>query len=362
MRTTRRHMAALAGVLAALAAGCVPIGPNSVRSDQVDYADAMSEASKRLTLTNIIKTRYGDAPSYLVASQIVAGYQLQGNVSADLDLVDEGGWGFGDSGSLTVGGQFSNNPTITYTPVAGADFAALLLQPIAPADAYALIASGSPPDLVLGLLVAQINGLRNELLEPTGTSDEDGRFRAFLELALRLHASGLFHVRVDGTGKDRKAALVVPEGPYPAGLAADVAQFRTALGLDPNKTVYPVLYAGGSGGPDAIHLLTRSIAQIIRGLASLIEVPAEDVATGRTLAMPGAADPARRRVQIRARVDSFRPLFQDTYVTAYYRGRWFWIEDTDFRSKQVFSFVIELLQLAQTTSSQSLPVITIPSG
>lgn len=103
-----------------------------MRSDQVDYADAMSEASKRLTLTNIIKTRYGDAPSYLVASQIVAGHQLQGNVSADLDLVDEGGWGFGDSGSLTVGGQFSSNPAITYTPVAGADFAALLLQPSAP--------------------------------------------------------------------------------------------------------------------------------------------------------------------------------------------------------------------------------------
>lgn len=67
-------------------------------------------------------------------------------------------------------------------------------------------------------------------------------------------------------------------------------------------------------------------------------------------------------MRIRARVDSCRPLFQDTYVTADYRGRWFWTEDTDFRSKQVFSFVIELLQLAQTTSSQSLPVITIPSG
>ena len=44
----------------ATAVGCIPIGPNSVRSDQVDYADAISEARKRLTLTNIVKTRYGD--------------------------------------------------------------------------------------------------------------------------------------------------------------------------------------------------------------------------------------------------------------------------------------------------------------
>ena len=33
--------------------------------DKVDYADAISEASKRLTLTSI-KTRNDDAPSYLV--------------------------------------------------------------------------------------------------------------------------------------------------------------------------------------------------------------------------------------------------------------------------------------------------------
>ena len=361
MRRRSLGIAVLAGALV-LAGGCVPVGPNSVRSDQVDYADAMSEAIKRLTLTNIIKTRYGDATSYLVASQVVAGYQLQGNVSANLDLVDEGGWGFGDSGSLTVGGQFSNNPTITYTPVAVADFAALLLQPIVPADAYALIASGTPPDLVLGLLVAQINGIRNDLLGPEDVKGRPTVFRELLALAVKLHAAAVFHVRVEGTGKDRKALLVMPKSDPDPGVAESVAQFRKLLGLDPTQDAYPVTYADGSGAPGSIHLLTRSIAQIIRDLASLIEVPAEDVATGRTFATPPASDPARQRVRISARVDRFRPLFRDTYVTAFYRGRWFWIEDTDFRSKEVFSFVIELLQLAQTTSAQSLPVITIPSG
>jgi hypothetical protein len=193
-----------------LVVACIPIGPNSVKSDQVDYADAISEASKRLALTNIVKTRYGDAPSYLVASQVVAGYQLQANVTANADLVNEGGWEFGDSGGLTVGGQFNNNPTITYTPVAGADFAALLLQPIAPADVYALIAGGTPPDLVLGLLLGQINGVRNTLIERAGATAVDSRFQEFLDLAQRLHAAGAFHLRIDGTGKSRKVFLVLP--------------------------------------------------------------------------------------------------------------------------------------------------------
>ena len=78
------------------AAGCVPIGPSAVPSDQVDYADAISEASKRMTLTNIVKTRYGDAPSYLVASQIVAGYQLQANATVNVDLDNSGGWSLRD--------------------------------------------------------------------------------------------------------------------------------------------------------------------------------------------------------------------------------------------------------------------------
>ena len=118
----------------------------------------------------------------------------------------------------------------------------------------------------------------------------------------------------------------------------------------------------GSGAPGAINILTRSISEIIRDLASLIEIPPEDVATGRTYATFTADEVDLKRVRIRARVDVFPPILQDSYVTAYYRGRWFWIEDTDLRSKQVFSFVIELLQLAQRTTAPSLPVVTIPSG
>ena len=37
--------------LAFLVAACIPIGPNSVKSDQLDYADAISEAGKRFRLT-----------------------------------------------------------------------------------------------------------------------------------------------------------------------------------------------------------------------------------------------------------------------------------------------------------------------
>ena len=270
--------------LALAAAGCVPLGPSTLPSDQVDYADAISEASKRLTLTNIVKTRYGDAPSYLVASQVVAGYQLQANVSVNADVDTSNGFNLSDSTGLTVGGQFNNNPTITYTPVAGADFAALLLAPIAPADLYALIAGGTPPDLVLGLLLGQINGLRNDLIERPGTTASDGRFREFLDLALALHAAGAFHIRVEGTGKTRSLFLALPVSGAAKEIGAQIERFLALLGLDARKEEFPIVYGNGSGAPETVTMLTRSISEILHDLASLIDVPPEDVAAGRTYA------------------------------------------------------------------------------
>ena len=343
-------------------AGCVPIGPDSVRSDQVDYADAISEARKRLALTNIVKTRYGDAASYLVASQVVAGYQLQTTVSANADLVQDGGWKFGDSGGLSIGGQFNNSPTITYTPVSGADFAALLLQPIAPADTYALINGGNPPDLVFGLVVSQINGLRNSLLEPADASQNDRPFEEFLQIALRLHRTNRIHLRFEVQDKARRSFIVLPAPGRGGADQADVERFRELLGLDPERTEFEVHYGSGTGAPESIQILTRSISEILRDLASLIDVPPDDVSSGRTQPTITTDAAQLKRVRIRARTGRLPPLTDDVYVRCYYRGRWFWIDDNDFRSKQVFSFVIELLQLAQTTSSPTLPVITIPNG
>ena len=246
--------------------------------------------------------------------------------------------------------------------MAGADFAALLLQPIAPADLYALIAGGTPPDLVLGLLLGQINGLRNDLIERPGTIASDGRFREFLDLALALNAAGAFHIRVEGTGKSRSLFLALPRSGAAKEVGAQIERFLALLGLDARKEEFPIVYGNGSGAPETVTMLTRSISEILHDLASLIDVPPEDVATGRTYPTVTAEQADLKRVRIRARVGYRPPVLEDAYVTASYRGRWFWIENTDFRSKQVFSFIIQLLQLAQTTNAQSLPVITIPSG
>ncbi len=99
-----------------LAGACVPIGSAALRSDQIAYADAIGDANKRLALSNIVKLRYGDTPTFLATSQVVAGYQLQTSATFGTDFVNEGDLRLNDV-TLGVGGSFSNNPTITYSPV-----------------------------------------------------------------------------------------------------------------------------------------------------------------------------------------------------------------------------------------------------
>ena len=137
-------------------AGCGRLGPATIPNDQVDYADAMSRGAARLALLNIVKLRYQDVITFVGANQVVAGYQLQGqiNLSGQLSHADS-------SGTLGAQGTFSNNPTITYSPVTGGDFETLLLTPIPPLDLFALANSGVSTSLVLSVGLQQFNGVSN---------------------------------------------------------------------------------------------------------------------------------------------------------------------------------------------------------
>jgi hypothetical protein len=45
-----------------------------------------------------------------------------------------------------------------------------------------------------------------------------------------------------------------------------------------------------------------------------------------------------------------------------YNGHWFWIDNGDFRSKGVFTFLLLLTSLAQTDVVPQTPIITVPAS
>ena len=60
------------------ATGCASIGPATVQHDRVDYISAIAESWKEQTLLNVVRLRYGDAPSFADVSSVISGYTFQG--------------------------------------------------------------------------------------------------------------------------------------------------------------------------------------------------------------------------------------------------------------------------------------------
>lgn len=109
-------------------------------------------------------------------------------------------------------------------------------------------------------------------------------------------------------------------------------------------------------------MITRSMLQIMLELAAGVEVPASDVADGR--AAPGSVSHQVEETQGPATLEivSGSSLPREAYVAVPYLGRWFWIANTDIRSKYAFGFVMLLFSIADTGVRGSAPVVTVPAG
>src|SRR4051812_35617135 len=65
-----------------LVASCASIGPSTVPRDRIDYITSVAESWKEQTLLNVVRLRYGDAPSFLDVSSVISAYAFQGQIAA----------------------------------------------------------------------------------------------------------------------------------------------------------------------------------------------------------------------------------------------------------------------------------------
>jgi hypothetical protein len=63
---------------------------------------------------------------------------------------------------------------------------------------------------------------------------------------------------------------------------------------------------------------------------------------------------------IRIHSSADKPL--DAFAAVPYHDRWFWIDDKDHMSKNVFSSMVFIFLLTETGTEQGAPIVTIPAG
>ncbi|MGO1077064.1 hypothetical protein [Inquilinus sp. CA228] len=338
--------------------GCAGIGPTTLYRDHLDYAKAITDAQKEQTLMNVVRLRYADVPAFLSINQVVASRSLQrtGTVGA----TGYPDFSAGTFGALTGSVQYNDNPTITFSPVSGPQFAGSFVRPLAPSELFPLAQNGLPIDVLLRLGVQSIGRLENagrpEITTAAQGAQTTGSPAFFRLLAgLRtLQDSGGLSFRFTGGKDGAHVYLLISNGSDPA-LAAEM---RSLLGMGTDEA--EIVYGRTASRPNQVAMLTRSFIGVLAHVSGQIDVPDADVEAHRTLASIGHAG-GEQRPSIVVRTGQTKPA--DAFAAIPYRDRWFWIADTDFESKVAFSIVQLLMAIAQgEVDKAAAPVLTISAG
>jgi hypothetical protein len=352
----------LAGMLLWIISGCGSIGPNSVNRDRFDYITAISDSWKQQTLLNIVRLRYADVPVFMEVGQVISGYELEGTLSAGGGFMtgNKGAQGnLGDFLNFGAGGRYLDRPTVTYTPLTGPDFVKTMMTPFPPGAIMFLIEAGWPVDMLLQLSTDAINGLRNYRGGPNG-HPADPEFFEVIRLLKRIQASGGMGFKLQREKEREEANILLfhtrrlmPE------IAQDVAEVKRLLRLNPEATDIRITYGADMHGDQEIALHTRSGYQVLIEMASLVAVPPEHVTEHRTygsvLSTPQDTAALSQVAVIRSGAE--RPA--DSFAQVRYRGHWYWVDDRDFLTKRIFTFLTVLFTLSETGQKIQQPILTI---
>ena len=293
-------------------------------------------AEKSATLLNVVRLRYADSPTILQATQVVTGYDLQGNVTGGFELFPAANPSTYLAG--TASAQVEQHPTFTFQPLSGEQFAETFIRPLSPAEILPLVISGMPIDVLFRLSVQSINGVTNTVWLAQSNNAGSPDFFLLLQDLRRLQIAGLLVVRLQqhkggATEPHNKSA---PDHVYLSisptrnpDLQRTVVEVKRLLGMPQGVSEEEVIY-GVTAQPGKVTILTRPMLGVLGQLAIQIDVPPEDIERHLTLPSVGNVGLERRPVVV---IHSGVSAPADVFVSVQYRGTWFWIAVDDFDSK-----------------------------
>jgi len=341
-----------------LLSGCAGLGSRTVPLDRFDYAAAISESWKSQMLLNIVKLRYGDAPIFLDVASVINSYEVSGSASLGANWTFHPTYGSGAKAGAS--GFYANRPTITYSPSTGEKFSKSILTPIPPSSIFFFVQAGYDVGAVFRILVQSINGIRNSYGGLVRSRPADPEFYLLIERMRRIQDSGAYEIRILKSN-EREALAAVFSDKVDKNTEGDIIDVRKMLGLNPQAREFRVVFGSIASNDQEIAMLSRSVLQVLLNIASFIEVPEVHVTeksvspTSTEKGLDGNPIPPLMRI----RSSPEKP--EGAFVAVPYRNYWFWIDETDLRSKGLFSFLIFVFNLVDTGVKEGAPVVTIPA-
>lgn len=337
--------------------GCSSLGPGAIQGSRSDYNMALRKTDDEQMLLNLVRLRYRDRPLFLEVSALNTQFSFSAGADARTELgqVDDL---VGLGGNVVI----EESPTVTYTPLQGADFVERVLTPITIETLLMLDTSGWSVERVFRVLLDQMNSLRNAPRSTGPTPERVTEFEEFIQVARLLRQLELADLTIGGVQNGRivlhfaEAARDLPE----------YLELTRLLQLDPTIGSYPVTNIWRYQQPkNTINMRFRSFAGVMYFLSQSVDVPADDVAAGRVTVTLDANDQVFNWQRVSEGLMNIRSSPtppENAAVAVPYRDSWFYIDDSDLDSKSTFSMLGQLFALQSGNAKGMVPVLTIPVG
>jgi hypothetical protein len=399
-----------------LLSGCTTMGPDLVMNSHVKYNKAIEQVIREELLLNIVRRRYYEAPQFVTVSSITTSMNTSAGIS--------GGSAFGNQGIPTTGNvggslSWSDSPTITITPRQGTEILGALTSRMSVNTLGKMANAGYRFDFLLALTAEGLASVRGP---QTGVGTDfrpgDPEYLQLIESIGRLIDRGQLNVGTfswndpysdirysrkeitvenqltaialgGGTGRFRsydggKSYYFTDKNPYPAmwidpdaRTSGDGKRVINLLNLQPTplKRIWTFAPSRVVGGKDfenvadnprpEIKVRMRSFYSVLNLLAYGIDIPPEDEMEGRAFTKASYDQAVRegRAVDISDKfvVYSSRARPANAFVAVNHRGRWFYVDDRDYRSKRFFNGVYDIFNMEIAPSGGGGgPIVTLP--
>lgn len=345
-----------------LASGCATLGARTLPDVQSSYSESLAQTLDAQFLTNLVRLRYRDTPSFLDVASLTTQQTMNGSLGLGLEL---------DVPTKNLikpnlGGSFSVTPTITFSPLRGDEFVRRLVTPVSLGTVTMLCSSGWSISRVLHLAVDRLNDVRNapRAAGPTPSTPPEYETFALVANALRtLQLDDHLSMSTLRRGDVGESLLLLMDDTGPdVALAATV---RAALGLTSNQNSYLFTEDFSSREVGPLRVRLRSVLSAMFYLSQAVEVPPAHEARGFvtvTRNPDGSRFDWQQVLQGIFRVRWSQSEPDDASVKIKHRGYWFFIPDDDLESKSTFLLLMQLSNMQAGRSALPLPMLTIPAG
>ena len=366
----RFHLKSLASLFfALLLSGCgtfdelLQIGPDSVEDGRGQFNTVIAETNDQQLLLNLVKRRYGDNTALLEVNSVSTTLEWKRGGNLGLTLFDGGE----DANSLGIGanGAYTERPTITYLPVKGPDLIKKNLSALDPEVLILLSRSGWKMERIMRLTLNSINDLDNAAAASGPTpafAPDTSDFEKLLSVIEKVgHGQFVLGYTIINDQKvlALDARMEMLERP-------EMQDFTKILKVD-KHSFYVVNVEGNTDyrSNKEIDIKVRSLSGIEFYLSHGVQVPEEHI--------------MQNKVQITKTADGevfdwdsiFGDLFQIqssrqepsddiAAVKCFWRGYWFYIDDTDIESKNTFMLLNQITALQSGAMDKSGPLLTLP--